>query len=147
MRFRERSAEIQAAKKELEARQEEAKKNLGAGSPGFEDELAYNYRTLQIFDLLSLYFCCDGYTSDDHFKEYTIAPVRVAYDSPEQVQLRVVPNGNGVRFDPYPFDISPLQVSVRARLVSRPANKSEDAGLEAYQKAPRQILQFQITRA
>ena len=146
MRLRERSAEIQAAKKELETKQEQAKKTLAAGRPGFEDELAHNYRTLQIFDLLSLYFCCDGYTADDHFKEYTIAPVRVAYDSPEQVQLRVVPNGNGVRFDPYPFDVSPLQVSVRARVVSQPAEKSEEAGLEAYQKAQRQILNFQITR-
>ena len=72
--------------------------------------------------------------------------MRVAYDSDETVELRVVPNGNGVRFDPYPFDISPLQVSVRARVISLSAGKSEEAGLEAYQKAPRQIINFQIAR-
>jgi hypothetical protein len=146
-RLRERSREIQTAKKELEAKQEQTKKSLAAGKPGFEGELAYNYRALQIFDLLSLYFCCDGYASENQFKEYAIAPVRVAYDSPEEVRLRIAPDGaNLVRFDPYPFDTSPLQVSVRARIVSPTAGQSEEAGLEAYQKAPRQIINFQITR-
>jgi hypothetical protein len=60
--------------------------------------------------------------------------------------LKIIPNGNGVRFDPYPFDISPLQVSVRARVIKPVAGQSEEAGLEAYQKAPRQILDFQIMR-
>jgi hypothetical protein len=80
------------------------------------------------------------------FKEYKIAPVRVSYDSDETVELKIFPNGNGVRFDPYPFDISPLQVSVRARAIKPTASQSEEAGLEAYQKAPRQIINFQITR-
>jgi hypothetical protein len=145
-RLRERSPEVQAVKKDLEAKQEKTKQTLAAKSPGFEDELAYNYRALQIYDLLSLYFCCDGYATEDTFKEYKIAPVRVAYDSNETVELRVVPNGNCVRFDPYPFDISPLQVSVRARVIKPATGQSEEAGLEAYQKAPRQIINFQITR-
>lgn len=146
-RLRERSPEVQATKKQLETKQEEAKKALASGNPKFEDELAYNYRALQIFDLLSLYFCCDGYAAENQFKEYAIAPVRVAYGSPEEVRLRIVPNGaNGVRFDPYPFDISPLQVSVRARVISLSAGKSADAGLETYQKAPREIINFQIMR-
>jgi hypothetical protein len=101
---------------------------------------------LQIYDLLSLYFCCDGYATEDTFKEYKIAPVRVSYDSDETVELRILPNGNAVRFDPYPFDTSPLEVSVRARVVKPAANQSEEAGLEAYQKAPRRIINFQITR-
>jgi len=145
-RLRERSPEVQAAKKDLEAKQEKAKQALAAKNPGFENELAYNYRALQIYDLLSLYFCCDGYATEDTFKEYKIAPVRVAYDSNETVELRILPNGNGVKFDPYPFDISPLEVSVRARVIKPAANQSEEAGLEAYQKAPRRIVNFQITR-
>src|SRR5207253_7941388 len=145
-RLRERSPEVQAAKKQLEAKQDEVKKSLAADNPKFEDELAYNYRALQIFDLLSLYFCCDGYASENQFKEYTMAPVRVAYDSSEEVQLRILPNVNRVRFEPYPFDVSPLQVSVRARVMSPSAGKSEEAGLEAYQKSPRQIINFNIAR-
>ena len=145
-RLRERSPEVQAAKKDLEAKQEKTKQELAAKNPGFEEELAYNYRALQIYDLLSLYFCCDGYATENTFKEYKIAPMRVAYDSPETVELRIIPNGNGVRFDPYPFDVSPLTVSVRARFIRPTAGQSEEAGLETYQKAARQIINFQITR-
>jgi len=145
-RRRERSLEVQAAKKDLEAKQEKTKQELAAKIPGFENELAYNYRALQIYDLLSLYFCCDGYATENTFKEYKIAPVRVAYDSPETVELRIIPNGNGVRVDPYPFDVSPLPVSVRARVIKPIAGQSEEAGLETYQKAARQIINFQITR-
>jgi hypothetical protein len=71
----------------------------------------------------------------------------VAYDSSQEVRLRIVPNGiNGVRFEPYPFDASPLQVSVRARVINPKPGQLEEAGLEAYQKAPRQTINFQITR-
>jgi hypothetical protein len=147
MRLRERSAEVQGLKKVLEKDQEQYTRELAASHADFEDELSYNYRALQIFDLLSLYFCCDGYASENKFKEYTIAPVRVAYGSPEEVSLRILPNGaNGVRFDPYPFDISPLQVCVRARVIKPATGRSEEAALEAYQKAPRQMIHFQVAR-
>ena len=54
---------VQNAKKAMEAKQEELKQTLAAKQPGFANELAYNYMVLQIFDLLSLYFCCDGYAA------------------------------------------------------------------------------------
>jgi hypothetical protein len=73
--------------------------------------------------------------------------VRVAYDRDETVELRLSPNGaNGVRFDPYPFDISPIKFAVRARIMTLESGKSESAGLEAYQKAPRQLLTFEMSR-
>jgi len=147
MRPRERSPEVQAAKKELEAKQAIVKQSLAATKPGFEDELSFNYRALQIYDLLSLYFCCDGYATEDQFKEYTIAPIRVAYGSDEQVELRVIPNGPGaVKMDPYPFDVSPLKVSARARIVPALKARSEQACVDAYHKAPRQLLTFEISR-
>lgn len=147
MRPRERSLEVQTVKKTLESKQEQYKRELAGDNPAFEDELAYNYRALQIYDLVSLYFCCDGHATEDRFKEYSIAPIRVAYDSDEQVELRILPNGPGsVKMDPYPFDVSPLQVSVRARLVSPPKVKSEDACAEAYHKADRRLLTFEISR-
>ena len=144
---RERSPAVQKAKKDMEAKQQEMKNILATRSAGFDDELSYNYRALQIFDLLSLYFCCDGYNSEREFKSYTIAPIRLAYDNPEEAELTIVPNGPGsVKMSPYPFDVSPLQVSVRARIM-RPTNGiSHEAGLEAYQKAPRQLLTFEIVR-
>ena len=101
---------------------------------------------LQIFDLLSLYFCCDGYASDEQFKEYTIAPVRVSYDSDKTVKLTIRPNGAGaVIMDPYPFDVSPVTFSARARIIAPPKEKSEAACVDAYHKAARQLLTFEIS--
>ena len=34
-----------------------------------------NYRIFQVFDLLSLYFCCDGYEADGSMKAVRITPV------------------------------------------------------------------------
>ena len=146
-RLRQRSQAVQDAKKELEAQQQTLKKSLAAAHPGLENELAYNYMALQIFDLLSLYFCCDGYTAGGQFKEYAIAPVRVSYDSDETVRLALRPaaGGSSVIMDPYPFDASPLQFSARARLVALPEEKSEAACAEAYHKAPRQLLAFEVS--
>lgn len=145
-RLRERSLPVQNAKKQMEAKQEEMKTALAAKNPGFEKELAYNYMALQIFDLLSLYFCCDGYASEDQFKEYAIAPVRLTYESDPTVKLTLRPNGAGaVIIDPYPFDESPLKFSARARVVAPPAEKSEAACIDAYQKAARQMITFEVS--
>jgi hypothetical protein len=145
-RLRERSRPVQNAKKDLEAKQAEMKKVLAAGNAQFENELAYNYMALQIFDLLSLYFCCDGYASENQFKEYAIAPVRVSYDNNETVRLSIKPNGGGsVIMDPYPFDVSPVTFCARARIVAPPNERSEAACIDAYHKAPRQLLAFQVS--
>ena len=145
-RLRERSQAVQDAKKAMEAKQDEIKKQIAIHRSGFDNELAYNYMALQVFDLLSLYFCCDGYANENDFKEYKIAPVRVSYDSNESVTLTIKPNGPGsVIFDPYPFDISPLKVSARARIVAPPQEKSEAACVDAYHKAARELLTFQIS--
>jgi len=145
-RLRERSQAVQSAKQQMEAAQEEMKKTLAAKSPAFEKELAYNYMVLQIFDLLSLYFCCDGYADDDLFKEYAIAPVRVSYDRDETVRLTLRPNGGGaLNIDPYPFDVTPVKFSARARIIAPPREKSEAACVDAYHKAPRQLLTFEVS--
>lgn len=143
-RVRERSAEVMAAKQALEAQQEREKIALGASDRGFADELWFNFRALQIFDLLSLYFCCDGYAGDEQFKEDLLAPVPLSYESKEEVELRIDPAGKSVKFTPYPFDISPLKVAVRARLLPPGQYASEEEGMAAYHKAPRQLLTFEI---
>lgn len=146
-RLRERSPEVKAAMKAFEAKQQEEKKSLSAGHPAFENDLWFNYRALQIYDLLSLYFCCDGYSDENNFKEDLLAPIRVAYDSQAEVELRILPNGaRSVRMEPYPFDVSPLKVSVRARKIPPGVYSSEGDCLEAYHRAQRQLLEFEITR-
>ena len=119
-------------------------------SKSVPDNLGYRGRRVPaaFFDVecQSLYFCCDGYVNESEFKEYTIAPVRISYDKGESVKLTVKPNGAGsVIFDPYPFDISPLTVSARARIVAPLKEKSEAACVDAYHKAPRELLTFQIS--
>ena len=143
---RERSAEVVAAKQALEAEQEREKQALGRASSTFADELWFNFRALQIFDLLSLYFCCDGYAGDEEFKEDLIAPVPLAYETKEEVELRLIPNGpKSVRFAPYPFDVSPLNVGVRVRRFEIGRFASQQDGLAAYHRAPRQQLSFSMT--
>lgn len=145
-RLRERSVEIKAAMKEMEANQQEEKAALGSGNPRFDNELWVNYRALQIYDLLSLYFCCDGYDEHDRLKEDVLAPIRLGYDTPDEVELRIVPTGTrSVKMEPYPLDISPLTVAVRARHVPPGQCATEQTCLEAYHKAPRQLLTFEIT--
>ncbi|HEY2990536.1 MAG TPA: DUF3891 family protein [Candidatus Binatia bacterium] len=144
-RLRERSPEVQAAKKEMERRQEEEKKKLAGSDAKFASDLWFNFRMLQVYDLLSLYFCCDGYAADDHFKEDKLAPIPLSYDGKEEVDLRMTPNGDGaVKIEPYPFDISPLKVSVRARLMPAGGFASARECSEAYHKAPRRLLTFEI---
>ena len=145
-RLRERSQAVQDAKKDLEAKQQDIKNQLAIYRADFENELSYNYMVLQIFDLLSLYFCCDGYASETEFKEYAIAPVRVSYENNETVRLTIRPNGAGsVIMDPYPFDVSPVRFSARARIVAPPKEKSEAACIDAYHKAARQLLTFEVS--
>jgi hypothetical protein len=146
MRTRERSQAVQNAKREVWSETGRNKKRLGAGNSDFGNELAYNYMALQVFDLLSLYFCCDGYAAEDQFKPYTIAPVRVSYDEDETVRLTIRPNGPGsVIFSPYPFDLNPLEVSARARLLAAAKEKTEAACIDAYHKASRRLLTFQLS--
>ncbi len=145
-RLRERSEETKAVLKQLELKQEEEKKSLSGTNPKFAQELWFNYRLLQVYDLFSLFFCSDGYDEQDRFKEMDIAPVPVSYDSKEEVELHIVPtNHHAVRILPYPFDTSPLKFSVRARIVPAGTFNSEAACREAYHKAPRTFLSFEIT--
>lgn len=144
-RMRERSPAVKAVMKDLESRQQEQRSLLGKAEPKFEPDLWFNYRMLQVFDILSLYFCCDGYT-DDKLKEDTVKPVPVRYESGEEVELRIIPTGErAVKFEPYPFDITPLTVSVRARKIPAGSYKSVDEGKEVYFKAPRRLLSFDVT--
>jgi hypothetical protein len=144
-RVRERSAEVQTVKKEMERKQEEEKKRLGQGDPKFASDLWFNFRMLQVYDLLSLYFCCDGHAADDRFKEDKLAPIPLAYDGGEEVELRITPAEDGaVKMEPYPFDIAPLKVSVRARLMPAGSFASASACSEAYHKSPSRQLTFEI---
>ena len=100
---------------------------------------------LQLFDLLSLYFCCDGY-GDDGFKDERLAPIPAGYTADDAVELRLAPNPDGsVKMDPYPFDIAPLRVSVRTRRMQPGQYESEADCRAGYYRTPATLLHFDIT--
>jgi len=69
-------------------------------------QLWTNYRLMQVWDLLGLYFCCQ-----DPCEEY-VDPVPVSYDEDETdgIRLTLKPiDSRTVSFDPYPFEILQLE--------------------------------------
>ena len=144
-RVRELSTGAKGVLGELEAQQQEDKVTLTAVNSLFEEELWINYCMLQLFDLLSLYLCCDGY-GENGFKEERLAPIPAGYSSDGGVELRITPNADGsVKMDPYPVDVARLRVSVRARLMQPGSYLSEGDCREAYYKTPATLVHFDIT--
>lgn len=144
-RGEERSQQVRAVIERLEAAQQQEKKSLGGGDARFEAELWFNYRLLQVYDILSLYFCINGY-DQDRLTRQVITPVPVAYDTERAVDLEIIPNSEQVvKIVPYPFDCSPLKVSLRGRIVPiRDFTLAEECR-ETYFKARRVFFDFDIS--
>ena len=95
-------------------------------------QLRINYRLMQVWDLLSLYFSCG-----EPYDEY-IEPVPTSYDQQdgEGVRMTLTPIGpNRVALDPYPFDES-VPVPARRPRLSPAKNDNRDAFIQAYFQAP-----------
>lgn len=117
-------------------KQEEGRAAFGA------DQVWTNYRLLQVWDLLGLYFCCqDPY--DDH-----IEPVPVAYNGADRthgVRLNMTPKDlRTVAFDPYPFDIRPLNVQLAFRRMPQRSYPDQDAFRRAYFQAESDLMKFTL---
>jgi hypothetical protein len=97
-----------------------------------------NYKLLQVFDRLSLYFCT--------------APPRAAVIGPapldhkgREVDLTLRPlDERTVRVEPYPFDAPELTVGVRAALVADRDYESDDAFRAALAAAEVRALSFRL---
>jgi hypothetical protein len=100
-----------------------------------------NYRMLQVWDLLGLYFCC-AEPAEDH-----IEPVPTVYgvSKTEGVRLTMTPDSpRRVALDPYPFDVRPLKVQLSSKRL--PAARFADLASfrRAYFKAPTELLEFEL---
>jgi hypothetical protein len=145
LRATELSPAVWSIIQKLEAEQSEEKKSLAKGDAGFEEELWFNYRLLQLYDILSLYFCTNGY-AENRLTEQSVSPVPVAHDSKEEVDLRLIPiSDEVVRFDPYPLLSSPLKISLGARIMAHGNFSSEQECREVYLKSPRVRFEFEVT--
>jgi hypothetical protein len=122
------------------------------------ERIWHNYLLMQVFDRLSLFFCSNFditavAAAGAHTKEgkayygATIQPTPLKPgDEQGQIQLRVI-DGQTVVVDPYPFDESPLRVSVRAKLIPKIKYKSQEEFREIYGKAQRQEFIFTLLKA
>jgi hypothetical protein len=103
-----------------------------------ERRLWCNYKLLQMYDRLSLYFC----TAPP--RPATLEPAPQDYEGGE-TQLILTPiSETAVAIAPYPFDCSPLSFTVRARIVPDRDYDSDDAFRAIYSQAPMIELQFEV---
>lgn len=106
-----------------------------------EQELWTNYRLLQVWDLLGLYFGCQA-----PYEEY-IEPVPLSYGGGklDGVRLSLTPVGeNKVRFDPFPFNSRPCSVQMTYRRLPQARYPDNESFRRAYFQAPVDIMKFEL---
>src|SRR5262249_20732062 len=102
-----------------------------------ERRLWPNYKLLQIFDRLSLYFCMAPPRST------TLEPAPLDYEGGEtQLTLRPVTERT-VAITPYRFDRDPLPLTLRASIVPDRAYDSDDDFRVLFAAAPVEELRFE----
>lgn len=116
----------------------------GTGDPpaDHDERLWTNYVLLQAWDALSLAFCTTA--SPPAFE--TVGPVPTGRGDEETLSVARVGPGE-FRVEPYPFDASPLAVSVPTRTVRRDAFDDEAGLARAYYAAGRETSAFTLRRA
>jgi hypothetical protein len=104
-------------------------------------QVEVNYRLLQVWDLLGLYFCCAD-PADDR-----IEPVPETYRARkgEGVSLKLrAETKRRVVFDPYPFETRPLRVQLSAKRLSSERWPDLAAFRRDYFQAPTELLEFEL---
>ncbi len=118
-----------------EARQEEARRSVDAAA------LWTNYRLLQVWDLLGLYFCCADPVED------RIEPVPLSYRDGEKegVVLTLTPRDRRtVAFEPFPFDQRSCQVQLSYRRLPETTYPDLESFRRAYFTAPIALMEFTL---
>lgn len=118
-----------------EPAQEHARQTLGART------IWTNYRLLQVWDLLGLYF-----TTREPYP-HAVEPVPTAYDNDlhSGVRMRLEPLGGGrVAFDPYPFNVRPLTLHIPYRKLERTTFASGDEFRKLYFQTTPEMLSYQV---
>lgn len=128
---------------DLDPGKKEALASLGLDDPTHRRAFWSNYCMMQVFDLLSLYFCLDGYKKDA-MVETSLLGIPLTYEGTAVTDLRIVPVGEGrVKMDPFPLD-GPTRVVVPARILQPSPVASELEGRAAYYAAPREAVTWEV---
>ncbi len=125
--------EIHAFIDREESIQEQQRQTVGG------DTIWTNYRLLQVWDLLGLYF-----TTGEPY-EHAVEPVPTAYDGDMKsgVRMHMHPSSdNRVAFDPYPFDVRPLTVHIPYRGIDHASFHDEDEFRKAFFQAVPELLTY-----
>src|SRR6185369_15614947 len=116
-----------------EAWQEETLKSLDERA---RESFPANYRLMQVWDLLGLYFCCQ-----EPYDDY-VEPVPTSYGESSEAGLRLTMSavgGQKVAFDPYPFDVRPCHVQLTCKRLPSRSFPSSEAFKRAYFQAGTQV--------
>jgi hypothetical protein len=119
-----------------------------------QEQIWHNYLMMQVFDRLSLFFCANfdvatvpatgAHTEGKGYYGPSIKPTPVRPGQEDgEIKLRVIDQRTVVA-EPYPFDQSPFEVSVRGKLIPRSTYKSQEEFREVYGKAQRQLFEFTL---
>jgi hypothetical protein len=129
------SPEVQAFVDRNEAWQERQRASLDAKS------VWTNYRLMQVWDLLGLYFCCQ-----EPYEDF-VEPVPVGYGGAddEGVRMSMTPVGpRRVAFDPYPFDSRPCRAQLAFRRVARSTFDDLESFRRAWFQADAGVIDFEL---
>ena len=98
-----------------------------------------NYRLMQVWDLLGLYFCCqDPY--EDH-----IEPVPLGYSDKEGIRLKMKPSGPGkVSVEPFPFDVKPCLIQLSMKRLQKCSFENTESFQRAYFQAGTEVKSFEL---
>ncbi len=125
--------------------QQEIVNELGLNDARARESFFHNYRLLQVFDLLSLYFCRDGFKKGE-MQNVVLEQVPVKAGSDKVVDIRLDVTGpNALRMTPYPFDEPSLSVCMKTRVMAPVLDQPEAVAKEQYYKARRVPLICNIT--
>jgi hypothetical protein len=127
---------------ELQQQQDALRRDLplqGVPAAWLEERCLWpNYKLLQVFDRLSLYFCM----APPH--PATLEPIPLDYEGSEtQLTLRPVTERT-VAITPYPFDRDPLPLALRASVIPGRAYDSDDDFRVLFAAAPVVELRFEV---
>ncbi|HXQ51919.1 MAG TPA: DUF3891 family protein [Stellaceae bacterium] len=129
------SAETEQFIARHEAWQEEQQRTLDPA------QVWTNYRLLQVWDLLGLYFCCQDPAED------SVEPVPVSYGGGrmEGIRLALTPQTpRRVALDPYPFDVRPLTVQLTSKRLAATRFPDLASFRRAYFQAPTELMEFEL---
>ena len=118
-----------------EPKQDAERKALGA------EQVWTNYRLLQVWDLLGLYFCCQ-----DPYDDF-IEPVPLGYNGngKDGVRITMKPvDARTVAFDPFPFDVRPCHIQLGFRRMPEGTYPDQESFRRAYFRADCDLMKFTL---